>query len=190
MIEQDSIELRSDARRNVQRIRDAAVEVFREQGFSASLEEVASRADVSRATIFNRFGGRTGLIDAVIDAVVTSELRGIIDDARSTPGVKVRIRGYISALRDIQYRIPAVNDVLLQEFPESSRLMSLCHIGGRFHDELVGEGYAKGILSASFTAEDFHELVLDNAIVLKHRGRPSRPDYDRRTAFILNGILR
>ncbi len=166
------------------------METFREQGFSAPLEEVASRAGVSRATIFNRFGGRTGLIDAVIDAVVTSELRGIIDDARSIANIKVRIQEYVAALRDIQYRVPAVNDVLLQEFPESGELMALCHIGGRFHDELVAEGCAEGILSASFTAEDFHELVLDNAIVLKHRGRPSRPDYDRRTEFVLNGILR
>ncbi|SDS06692.1 DNA-binding transcriptional regulator, AcrR family [Brevibacterium siliguriense] len=190
MIEQDSTELRTDARRNVDRIREAAVEVFREEGFSASLDEVASRAGVSRATIFNRFGGRAGLIDAVIDAVVASELRGIIDDARSASGVKVRIRGYISAIRDIQYRIPAVNDVLLQEFPESGELMALCHRGSRFHDELVAEGCAEGVLSSSFAAKDFHELVLDNAAVLKHRGRPSRPDYDRRTEFVLNGILR
>lgn len=190
MREQDPTGLRSDARRNVDRIRAAAVKAFREQGFSASLDEVASRAGVSRATIFNRFGGRTGLIDAVCDAVVTSELRGIIDDARSTSGIKVRIREYIAALRDIQYRIPAVNDVLLQEFPEAGELMALCHSGGRFHDELVAEGCAEGILSTSFTAEDFHELVLDNATVLKHRGRPARPDYDRRTEFVLNGILR
>lgn len=189
MLDHDSSVLRSDARRNVDRIQGAAVEVFREQGFSASLEEVASRARVSRATIFNRFGGRTGLIDAVADVVV-AELRDIIDDARSVSNIKVRICEYIADLRDIQYRVPAVNDVLLQEFPESGELMALCHAGGRFHDELVAEGCSEGILNTSFTAEDFHELVLGNAIVLKHRGHPSRPDYDRRTAFILNGILR
>ena len=62
--------LRSDARRNVDRIRAAAVGVFRERGLSAPLEDVAEAAGVSKATIFNRFGGRIGLIDAVVGELV------------------------------------------------------------------------------------------------------------------------
>ncbi|MGO2684509.1 MAG: TetR family transcriptional regulator, partial [Microbacterium sp.] len=45
--------LRADARRNVDLIRAAAVQVFRERGLAAPLEEVAAAARVSKATIFN-----------------------------------------------------------------------------------------------------------------------------------------
>lgn len=182
--------LRSDARRNVDRIRVAAVKVFREQGLSAPLEEVAAAAHVSKATIFNRLGGRVGLIDAVLDDVVAGELRSVIEDARSVADVQERIRSYVGAIRDLQYRLPAVNDVLLQEFPDSEPLMALCHVGGAFHDDLVAEGHAAGVLVHGVTPGDFHALTIDNALALKYGGRPSRADYDRRTAFVLGGICR
>ncbi|AXK46553.1 TetR/AcrR family transcriptional regulator [Brachybacterium saurashtrense] len=186
-----SSNLRADARRNVELIRAAAVEVFRERGLSAPLEDVASAARVSKATIFNRFGGRLGLIDSVIDAVVAAELLSTIDDARSIGGIGMRVRAYVRALRDLQYSLPAVNDVLLQEFPESEPLMALCRAGDAFHAELVTEGHAAGILAPGMTAGDFQALAMDNATALKHgRFRPSREEYDRRTGFVLGGICR
>lgn len=180
--------LRSDARRNVDRIRHAAIQVFREQGLSAPLEEVAAAAEVSKATIFNRLGGRVGLIDAVIDDVVAEELRTVIEDARCVVEIRERIRTYIDALRDLQYRLPAVNDVLLQEYRDSESLLALCHVATAFHDSLVVQGHAAGVLAEDFTAADFQALARDNALALKHGGRPPRADYDRRTAFALDGI--
>ncbi|WP_375002558.1 TetR/AcrR family transcriptional regulator [Aeromicrobium sp. CTD01-1L150] len=171
-------------------IRVAAAEVFRVQGLCVPLENVAAAAHVSKATIFNRFGGRVGLIEAVIDDVVAAELRGIIDDARSVTDVRERLRHYVGAIRDLQYRLPAVNDVLLQEFPDSAQLMDLCRVGGAFHDELVEQGYAAGVLAEGFTPGDFQAMTIDNALALKYGGRPSRVDYDRRTAFVLGGICR
>ncbi|APX32809.1 TetR family transcriptional regulator [Brachybacterium sp. P6-10-X1] len=180
--------LRTDARRNVDRIRAAAVEVFREQGLSASLETVAAVAGVSKGTVFNRFGGRAGLIDAVLDDVVAAELLGVIESTRSIPAVLERITYYVRALRDLQYRVPAVNDVLLQEFPDSEELMILCHAGGAIHDDLVEDGHAAGVLAQGVTPDDLHVLTINNALALKHGARPSREDYDRRTGFVLGGI--
>mgnify|MGYP006210488743 CR=1 FL=1 len=47
---------------------------------------------------------------------------------------------------------------------------------------------AAGVLRQDFTADDLHALLRDNALALKHADRPARADYDRRTAFILEGI--
>ncbi len=183
--------LRADARRNTERIRSAAVDVFRERGFSVPLEEVAAAARVSKATIFNRFGGRLGLIDSAVDEVVAAELLRAIDESRSVEGIAERVRAYVRALRDLQYSLPAVNDVLLQEFPESEPLMALCHAGDAFHDELVTEGHAAGVLAPGVTAGDFQALAMDNATALKHGPvRPTREEYDRRTGFVLGGICR
>lgn len=182
--------LRSDARRNVERIRAAAVEVFRERGLTASLEDVAVAAHVSKATIFNRFGGRIGLIDVVLDELVATEMMDVIERVRAVPDVGNRIRAYVGALRDLQYRLPAVNGVLLRQFPDSDALMNLCHAGEAFHRELVAQGHAARLLADGFTARDFHALTIDNALALEHGGRPPRADYDRRTAFVLGGIVR
>ncbi|WP_231443961.1 TetR/AcrR family transcriptional regulator [Brevibacterium zhoupengii] len=180
--------LRTDARRNIERIRAAAIEVFRAEGLSAPLENVAGAAQVSKATIFNRFGGRIGLIDAVIDEVVATKLRAVIDDARSVTGISERIRFYVGAIRDLQYRLPAVNDVLLQAFPASDPLMELCHLGGGFHEELVRDGHAASALAEEVTPDDFQAMAIDNSLALKYGVRPSRAAYDRRTGFILDGI--
>ncbi|GAA1553954.1 MULTISPECIES: TetR/AcrR family transcriptional regulator [Brevibacterium] len=182
--------LRMDARRNVERIRAAAIDVFRVEGLAAPLENIADSAEVSKATIFNRFGGRIGLIDAVIDEVVSTQLTDIIDDARSVCGVGERIRFYVGAIRDLQYRLPAVNDVLLQAFPDSEPLMELCRAGGGFHEQLVEEGRATGALSEGVTPDDFQAMAVDNSLALKFGIRPSRADYDRRTGFVLDGICR
>ncbi|MDO9406939.1 TetR/AcrR family transcriptional regulator [Patulibacter sp.] len=70
--------LRRDARRNVQRIRAAALEVFREQGLGASHEVIARRADVSVGTVYRRFPDREELIDALLD----DELLVVVDIAQ------------------------------------------------------------------------------------------------------------
>ena len=184
----DALTLRTDARRNIERIRLAAVELFRAEGFAVPLENVAAAAQVSKATIFNRFGGRVGLIDAVIEEVVAMELRNIIDEARSVPGIREQVRFYVGAIRDLQYRLPAVNDVLLQAFPGSEPLMDLCRVGGGFHEDLVEAGLAAGVLPKGFTSEDFQALAIDNSLALKYGSRPSRADYDRRTVYVLDGI--
>lgn len=180
--------LRADARRNADRIRSAAMGLFDERGLSVPLEEVAAAARVSKATIFNRFGGRIGLIDAVIEDLVAQELMDLIERVRAVPDVRERICAYVGGLRDLQYRRSAVNGVLLQQFPDSESLMALCHTGEAFHSELVAQGQAAGVLADGFTASDFHALATDNALALEHGVRPPRVDYDRRTVFVLGGI--
>ncbi|WP_083917895.1 TetR/AcrR family transcriptional regulator [Nocardiopsis xinjiangensis] len=182
--------MRADAQRNAEHIRSAAIGAFRDRGLGVPLQEVAQAAGVSKATVFNRFGGRIGLIEAVIEELVAAELYAIIDRARSTADAAERMRNYITEIRDLQYRRPATNDVMLQEFPHSQQLMEICRTAGQFHDELIAAGRTAGALRPDFTAGDLQALVHDNALALKHGDRPHRKDYDRRTAFLLDGIHR
>ncbi|WP_087484214.1 hypothetical protein [Brachybacterium massiliense] len=81
-----------------------------------------------------------------------------------------------------------MNDVLLQEYSDSEPLLALCDVGTAFHDSLVAQGHFAGVLVHDVTAADFQTLARDNALVLKHGGRPPREDYDRRSAFVVAGI--
>ncbi len=180
--------LRSDARRNAEQIRSAAIGAFQGQGLTVPLEKVAKAAGVSKATIFNRFGGRIGLIEAVIEELVASELFALIDHARAIDDVDERITYYFTALRDLQYRQPAFNDVLLQTYPHSRQLMEICRVGSEANEEIIAAAQALNALRPEFTPGDLHALVLDNALALKHGERPPRDDYDRRTTYLLDGI--
>ncbi|MEW2454129.1 TetR/AcrR family transcriptional regulator [Streptomyces albus] len=180
--------LRADARRNSEQIRSAAIGAFQGQGLTVPLEEVAKAAGVSKATIFNRFGGRIGLIEAVIEEVVANALFAVIDRTRSIDDIDERIAYYFTAIRDLQYRQPAFNDVLLQTYPHSQQLMEICRVGSEANEELIAAARTSGALRPEFTAGDLHALVVDNALALKHGEFPPRADYDRRTSYLLDGI--
>ncbi|MFB1047765.1 TetR/AcrR family transcriptional regulator [Streptomyces chrestomyceticus] len=180
--------LRADARRNSEQIRAAAIGAFQGRGLTVPLEEVAKAAGVSKATIFNRFGGRIGLIEAVIEEVVATELFAVIDHARTIADAGERTAYYLTALRDLQYRQPAVNDVLLQTYPHSQQLMEICRAGSEANTEIVAAARASGALRPEFTEGDLHALVVDTALALKYGQRPPRDEYDRRTTYLLDGI--
>ena len=64
--------MRADARRNYDRIVEVARVVFREQGYDASLDEVAKRAGVGPGTLYRHFPKRENLIDAIMQVWVDS----------------------------------------------------------------------------------------------------------------------
>ncbi|SDS22622.1 TetR/AcrR family transcriptional regulator [Microlunatus soli] len=143
---------------------------------------------MGKATIFNRFGGRVGLIEAVIEEVVTTELFAIIDRTRTINDVVEQIPYHLTAIRDLQYRQPAIDDVFLRTYPHSAQLMESCRVGSEINDELVEAAHRSRALRPEFTAPDLHALVTDTALALKYGDKPSREDYDRRTAYLLDGI--
>ena len=60
--------LRRDAELNLGRIVAAARDVFAEQGYDASMEAIATRADVGVGTLYRRFPTKADLFNAVVDA--------------------------------------------------------------------------------------------------------------------------
>jgi AcrR family transcriptional regulator len=60
--------MRADALRNRERLLEAAREVFREQGYDASLDEVAKRAGVGAGTLYRHFPSRDVLMDAILQS--------------------------------------------------------------------------------------------------------------------------
>jgi AcrR family transcriptional regulator len=73
---------RADARRNAERILDATADLLARDP-AVSLEEVAARAGVSRATVYHHFAGR----DALLDALTERSIAEVTDAVRSArPG--------------------------------------------------------------------------------------------------------
>ena len=60
--------LRRDAEVNLSRILVAARDVFAEQGYDASMEAIAVRADVGVGTLYRRFPNKADLLNAVVEA--------------------------------------------------------------------------------------------------------------------------
>lgn len=75
---------RADARRNAQRLLDAAAELLAADPL-VSLEQVAAHARVSRTTLYHHFPSREALLDALTDRSVTDVSRAL-ESARPTEG--------------------------------------------------------------------------------------------------------
>lgn len=73
--------LRADARRNLDRILDAAVEVFAELGPDAPIDEIARRAGVGHGTVFRRFPTKSALRAAVV-ASRLDEMQAHVEELR------------------------------------------------------------------------------------------------------------
>ena len=109
--------MRADDARNVALIRAAAIAAFHGRRLDTPLEEIALAAGVRKATIYNRFGDRAGLIDAVIEKLVAAEMDAIMDKALQVSDPWEAIATYVTDRRDLPYREPAFTDALLMAYP-------------------------------------------------------------------------
>jgi AcrR family transcriptional regulator len=79
----DGRPMRADARRNYQRVLEAARKVFADQGGGASLEAIAKQAGVGVGTLYRHFPKRIDIVEAVyrddVDMLVGAAERGLTD---------------------------------------------------------------------------------------------------------------
>ena len=75
--------LRADARRNYERLVDAARKVFADQGGGASMEAIAKQAGVGVGTLYRHFPKRIDVVEAVyrddVDTLVGAADRGLAE---------------------------------------------------------------------------------------------------------------
>jgi AcrR family transcriptional regulator len=180
--------LRADAARNVAQIRAAAIAAFHGRGLDTPLEEIAAAAGVSKATIYNRFGGRAGLIDAVIEKLVAAEMYAIMDKALQVSDLWQAIATYVTDRRDLQYREPAFTDALLMTYQDSEQLAAIATAAIDMTTSLVRRCHDAGVVRPDFTAGDLHYADVANGLALRRLPRPDREDYDRRTGFFLDSL--
>jgi AcrR family transcriptional regulator len=70
--------LRADARRNRQRVLDAARDAFAEAGRAVPLDEIAARAGVGPGTVYRHFPTK----EALFRAVITARVEDLVAEAR------------------------------------------------------------------------------------------------------------
>lgn len=94
--------MRADAQRNHERLLKAARDVFVEQGPSASLEEIARRAEVGIATLYRRFTDRGTLMHAVVLHALTRTIEAVQQARRDHPDPLDALAAYVHAVLDLR----------------------------------------------------------------------------------------
>jgi AcrR family transcriptional regulator len=154
-----------------QRIVEAAVAVYRKRGMSgATIQAIAERANVSRGTVVNHFGGTGGLLDAVLDRVV-EELE--YPDPRQLAGAVT-----------LEDRIRRFVEVMFRFFGRGN---DWWEVFGAYQDvpELKAREQAYWGVLAGFQAAAFGELVNDKTFAAAVR---AFVDYGPRNALLASGL--
>lgn len=114
----DPAGLRADARRNRERILEAAREVFAAQGIDAPVSAVARRAGVGVATLYRRFPTRTALVAAAF-AEQLALCAAALDEALTDPDPGRGLYALLEKVCATQVTDRGFAFVFLDQFPDA-----------------------------------------------------------------------
>ncbi|MFC8663906.1 TetR/AcrR family transcriptional regulator [Streptomyces sp. NPDC057199] len=180
--------LRADARRNIEKLKAAAVEVFREKGLHAPLEEITKRAGVSTGTLYNRFGSREALIDAVMPDIAKEALDEVVERALACEDPWEAFAGYVVDVSRLQASDPALNDVVSRRYA-AEQLAVVCQVTEDRERQLIERAQQAGELRADFTREDMLLFIFwTTAMIVRHTADTAPDTWRRGIAFLLDGL--
>jgi AcrR family transcriptional regulator len=119
-------ELRADAQRNLERVLDAATEVFAASGPAASVDEIAKRAGVGHATVFRRFPTKDELMYAVIERHV-EEMCAMAEQALASDDPGAAFFDFVRRVAELNMSTPGLHRCVVHcgEKPGAAELEKL-----------------------------------------------------------------
>jgi TetR/AcrR family transcriptional repressor of mexCD-oprJ operon len=170
---------RADARRNIEKILDAAVACL-SRNPEASVGEIAQAAGVGRVTLYGHFGSREALIEAALSRLLDEGdqvLAGL--DLSGDP--REALRAFIEAGWLLTAQAGAVLDAARGTLPPG-RIQELHAKPARRVEELIRRGQSEGVfrtdLPATWLTSALHHLMKGAAVDVSN-GRLDSADAPR-----------
>ena len=180
--------LRADARRNAERVLEAARAVFAEFGADASLEEIARRAGVGIGTLYRHFPTRDALVEAVFrDMVDASSSRGeqLLTADDPTDALACFLREQMRQSSTCRGLAAEAMIMMLDE--QGCGASNACDALHEIGAKLLRRAQESGAVRADTDIDDLLRLV--NAIGLATEDAPDRErQSDRLFALIMQGL--
>lgn len=181
------------------RVLEAAFEVFCEQGYRASIDAVAKRAQVARQTIYNNFPNKEALFSAAMAAGVQSLFDELENGDHDWHARLVRFSLQLRA-RVFSPQLVKFRRLMLAEVPRFPELAKSFYINTVLLSRqqmalLIGKAMQEGCLRQEDPQEAAHiflNLVLgsDDIMVLYDAGQPDPADEERKVLRAIEFFLR
>jgi AcrR family transcriptional regulator len=150
---------RADARRNYERVLNAARDAFAEGGEATSLEEIARRAGVGIGTLYRHFPSRQALLEALYVTELEDVCRSAGELAAADPwdGLRLwfeRMIGYLTTKR-------ALNEQLSNYLDPDAPLFKQCR-GALYEagEPLLARAQDAGVVRADVEFTDVLQMVV------------------------------
>jgi AcrR family transcriptional regulator len=169
-------ELRADARRNLERVLDAATEVFGAEGPEASIDEIAQRAGVGHGTVFRRFRTKDDLMYAVVERRV-GQMRELAEEALASDDPGEAFFGFACRVAELAMSTPGLHRCVVHcgEKPGAAELEKLSA-------KIVSRAQRAGALRKDLRPADV-QLLIRSALIAAPRG-----EWRRYLDVVLDGL--
>jgi AcrR family transcriptional regulator len=180
--------MRADARRNRERVLDAALHCFATDGLEAQIDDIASRAKVGVGTVYRHFPTKDALIEAIADDYFARQAEA----ARAALDVQdpwEAFSGYVHSASDILGEYRALTQVL-SDRPEvmGAAAFRAAEAVGFFDTltTLIDRAKEAGGLRQDFRLEDIPLIMCSLGSLQTSRGEYS--SWRRMRAIVLDGL--
>jgi AcrR family transcriptional regulator len=179
-----STQLRADAQRNLERVLDAAAELFAERGCDVSVDEIARQAGVGNATVFRRFSTKDDLIAAVVSKQIR-DLTTFLGEALERPDAGEAFRAFVWHAGELHARDRA----LYEGFSRCVDISNVADAKAELNalvEQLITRAQEGGALRQDISADDVSQLV---GSAIRGAVDSDRPELWRRyVEVVLDGL--
>jgi AcrR family transcriptional regulator len=179
--------LRSDARRNRERLVASARELFAEAGVSVSVEEITHRAGLGMGTLYRHFATKDELIDAVLEDAF-AELVELAEQATQAEDAWAGLTGFLEQALARHAANAGLKDVLATRRRDAQRAEAMRARIRPLLRRLIERAHEQGTLRPDFTPEDLPLVFWTAGRVIEQTGAIA-PDFWRRyVGLVFDGL--
>jgi AcrR family transcriptional regulator len=182
--------MRCDARRNRERIVEAARAAFAEQGPDAQIDDVARRAEVGVGTVYRHFPTK----DALVGELIRLKLTALRDRARRKLAEggdpEEAFIGFVREQAEVIARDAALQRMLWAETEETlSDLAPLIEEVNEAVGELIARAREAGAVRPDVEVDDVRAFMCGLGAIMAADARGVMPfDWRRQLEFMLDGL--
>ena len=179
--------LRSDARRNRERLVAGARELFASAGIDVPVDEIAGRAGLGIGTLYRHFPTKDELVDAVLEDAF-GELVGAAERASAADDAWAGFTSFLEHVLALRAANRGLKDVLAVRVPERKRAEAMRARIRPLLRVMIERAHAQGSLRPDFTAEDLPLVFWTCDRVIDATAEVAPDLWRRHLALLLDGL--
>lgn len=184
----DSKGLRSDARRNRERLVASARELLASEGLDVSVEEITRHAGLGMGTLYRHFPTKEDLIDAVLEDAF-GELVGAAEEAAASEDAWAGFTSFLDRVLALHATNRGLKDMLSNREHGRERAQKMRARIRPLLRTMIERAQAQGTLRSDFRAEDLPLVFWTGDRVIEATAAIA-PEYWRRYLGLMLDALR
>lgn len=179
--------LRSDARRNRERLVASARELFARSGVDVPVEQITRRAGLGMGTLYRHFPTKEELIDAVLEEAFAELVRSAEEAAANEDGW-AGFTGFLEDALTLHAADLGLKDVLVAHEHGRRRVAALRAQMQPLLRATIELAQKQGTLRSDFTPEDLPIVFWTTGRVIESTAAVARDYWRRYLALLLDGL--